>query len=120
MVLVDTSVWIEHLRARAPGLAHLLTEGQVLSHLLVVGELACGNLSDRRRILADLSTLPSVKHASHQEVLDLVENRRLWGQGIGWIDSHLLASTLITGCEFWTFDKVLHRVARGIGLSLYH
>lgn len=116
MVLVDTSVWVEHFRNRSPGVAQLLTEGLVLMHPFIIGELACGNLKDRANILAHLSTLPGSKEASNSEVFRLIEDRRLWGKGIGWVDGHLLASALITQCEFWTLDKKLHQIARGAGV----
>ena len=112
MVLVDTSVWIEHLRVGEPALAKLLSDAAVLIHPFIVGELACGNLKNRVRVLADLGTLPVSKSASHDEVIRLIEDRRLWGKGIGWVDGHLLASALITGCRFWTLDKGLRQVAR--------
>jgi predicted nucleic acid-binding protein len=117
MVLVDTSVWIEHLRVGEPALAELLTEASVLIHPFITGELACGNLKNRTRVLADLNTLPASKSASHNEVFRLIENRRLWGKGIGWVDGHLLASALVTECQFWTLDKRLRQVARDAGVA---
>ncbi len=116
MVLVDTSVWIEHFRTGEPALVDLLTEAAVLIHPFVIGELACGNLKNRTRVLADLNALPASKSASHNEVVRLIEDRRLWGKGIGWIDGHLLASALVTGCQFWTFDRRLYQIARDAGV----
>jgi predicted nucleic acid-binding protein len=112
MVLVDTSVWIEHFRRGEPRLVDSLSEGLVLTHPWIIGELACGNLRDRAAILADLSALPVAAPAADSDVLALIENRKLWGRGLGWIDMHLLASTLLSNCQFWTLDKRLARAAR--------
>ncbi len=120
MILVDTSVWIEHLRAGSPGLARLLERGLVLAHPAVIGELACGNLKNRDRVLADLAALPRAVEATHEEALRLVEDRKLWGAGLGWIDAHLLASALLTDCGFWTLDRKLERAASGAGIAPRH
>ena len=117
MVLVDTSVWIAHLRERQPVLADLLWNGLVVMHPFVTGELACGNLRKRAAILADLSALPLATRASDAEVMRLVEGRRLWGRGLGWIDAHLLASALISHCRLWTLDKRLRAAASELGVS---
>jgi hypothetical protein len=116
MVLADTSIWIEHFRHREPTLANLLSEGIVLMHPFVAGELACGNLKDRVAILSDLNALPAATLASHSEVLHLIEDRRLWARGLGWIDIHLLASALISNCRFWTLDILLAKAAAELGL----
>jgi hypothetical protein len=116
MTFVDTSVWIEHLRAGSPGLARLLERGLVLAHPSVIGELACGNLKNRARVLADLAALPRAVEATHEEALRLIEDRKLWGAGLGWIDAHLLASALLTNCGFWTLDRKLERAASGAGI----
>src|SRR5437899_1989938 len=104
MVLADTSVWIEHFRRGEQRLGDHLSEGVVLIHPFVCGELACGNLKDRAAILSDLHALPAATLASDAEVLQLVEGRRLWGRGLGWIDAHLLASALLSKCRLWTLD----------------
>ena len=117
MVLADTSVWIQHFRYGERALADLLSDGLVLMHPFVWGELACGNLKDRAGILSDLRTLPPAKSASNAEVLQFVEDRRLWGRGLGWIDAHLLASALLSHCRFWTLDKSLEQAATELGLS---
>jgi predicted nucleic acid-binding protein len=116
MVLADTSVWIEHFRHREPALVDLLSEGLVLIHPFVSGELACGNLKGRAAILSDLHALPPATLASNAEVLHLIEDRRLWGRGLGWIDAHLLASALLSNCRFWTFDIRLAKAAAELGL----
>jgi predicted nucleic acid-binding protein len=86
-------------------------------HPFVVGELACGNLKNRAQLLADLQTLPSAALASTAEALRLIEDRRLYGRGLGWIDVHLLASALVSGCAFWTLDKRLANAAAKLGLQ---
>ena len=116
MVLADTSVWIQHFRQGEPKLARHLTEGRVLMHPFVLGELACGNLKNRAEILSDLRELPPAKPASTAEALQLIEDRRLWGRGLGWVNVHLLASALLSDCGFWTLDKRLGRAAAELGL----
>ena len=118
MVLVDTSVWVDHLRYDNVELRRLLDSGRVLSHPFVIGELSCGNLRNRRVILELLDALPTALLAEHLEVLHLVEERRLFGQGLGWIDVHLLASALLQNCAFWTLDKALHNAALKVGILL--
>lgn len=117
MVLVDTSVWIQHFRQGEQTLADRLSEGLVLMHPFVSGELACGNLRNRSTILADLRALPSAKVALDVEVQRLIEDRRLWGRGLGWIDLHLLASALLSLCALWTLDKRLGEAAKKLGLA---
>jgi predicted nucleic acid-binding protein len=117
MVLVDTSVWIAHFRERQPVLIDLLRDGLVLAHPFVSGELACGNLSKRASLLADLATLPAAAPATDAEVMRLVESRKLWGRGLGWVDAHLLASALISHCRLWALDKRLRTVASELGLK---
>jgi predicted nucleic acid-binding protein len=120
MVLADTSVWIQHFRLREPALADCLGEGVVLMHPFVAGELACGNLKNRAAILSDLQALPQAAVASHAEVLRLIEERPLWGRGLGWIDIHLLAAALLSDCGLWTLDKRLARAAKEFGLCWAH
>jgi hypothetical protein len=120
MILVDTSVWIAHFRYGGPKLAELLNKALVVVHPFVVGELACGNLKNRALILGDLEVLPSAVSATHDEVLRLVEDRKLWGHGIGWIDAHLLASALLSSSPLWTLDAKLARAAATAGVKLYH
>src|SRR5208337_4689229 len=111
MILVDTSVWIAHFRKGGSKLGGLLSEALVMVHPFVMGEVACGNLKNRVRILSDLEALPSAVSATHAEVMRLLEFRKLWGLGIGWIDAHLLASALLSDCQFWTLDGRLVRAA---------
>jgi predicted nucleic acid-binding protein len=119
MILVDTSVWITHLREGGSALTALLIEGVVLTHPFVIGELACGNLKHRARILSDLNVLPAAVPATHEEALRLIEDRKLWGEGIGWIDAHLLASSLLSNSSFWTIDERLNRSAAVAGVKIY-
>jgi predicted nucleic acid-binding protein len=116
-LLVDTSVWIDHLRYGDAGLARLLQDGLVFTHPFVIGELACGNLARRGEILELIGTLPAVPVADHEEVLGFVESRRLMGKGLGWVDVHLLASAALAAVPLRTSDKTLAAVARMLGLD---
>lgn len=118
MILVDTSVWIEHLRTGNNRLRSLLFDEQVLCHPFIVGELACGMLGNRREILSTLRALPEAPFLEHEEVLSFLEDRRLYGRGLGWVDAHLLASTLVTGCTLWTLDKPVRRAAAALNVSV--
>ena len=111
MVLVDTSVWVSHLRDGNAELANLLNDGRVLCHPLIVGELACGNLKDRAVILSFLQLLPLSIEAEHDEVLSFIENNRLMGKGMGYVDVHLITSAVLTGVPIWTLDKKLAQTA---------
>lgn len=111
MVLVDTSVWIDHFRRGHSGLFEQLEEGSVLCHPFVVGELACGNLGNRTEILDLLQALPMAPMAEHGEVLYLLQELGLYGRGLGWVDVHLLASARLLGCPIWTLDKGLAKAA---------
>jgi predicted nucleic acid-binding protein len=115
MTLVDTSVWVDHLRRRNDRLAGLLDDARVLCHPFIIGELACGNLAERGRILRLLGALPGVPLAEHEEVLKLAGAHKLHGHGLGWIDMHLLASTLLAGCGLWTLDRRLEATAVRMG-----
>ena len=111
MILVDTSVWVEHFRQGKIGLDTLLNDGQVMCHPFIAGELACGNLRNRSQILTLLNTLPMALVADHEEVLQLIEKYRLMGKGLGLIDMHLLASSMLTNVPLWTLDKRLKRMS---------
>ena len=114
MILVDTSVWVDHLRKGSRELSALLNDGRVVCHPYVIGELACGNMRNRAEVLSLMAALPSATAAGHDEALRLVSERKLHGKGLGWIDVHLLASTLLTGCALWTKDKALAATARAL------
>lgn len=117
MVLVDTSVWVDHLRSGNSGLKKLLHEGRVVCHPFIVGELACGNLSNRSEILSLLQALPLATHAEHEEVMRFIENYSLMGKGLGYIDMHLIASALLTKSPLWTLDRQLKVVSSELGLE---
>jgi predicted nucleic acid-binding protein len=119
MVLVDTSVWVFHLRKGSPGLADLLNNGKVLSHPFILGELTCGNLKDRPVILSYLELLPMSIVAEHEEVLSFIENNRLMGKGLGYVDVHLLASAVLTEVLIWTLDKKLAQTADTLHLKYF-
>ena len=116
MILVDTSIWIEHLRSQLPQLARQLEAGMVATHPWVIGELACGNLTNRQIALGLLSALPHVSVATDHEVLLTIENRRLMDQGIGFIDAHLLTAAMLSQATIWTNDRRLSAVAANLGL----
>jgi predicted nucleic acid-binding protein len=117
MILVDTSVWVDHLRHGNDALVRLLNENEVLIHPFVIGELACGFLRNRSEILGLLAELPEAVVADHQEVLDFVERRRLYGMGIGWIDAHLVSSALLSRAGLLALDKPLAKAVSALGIS---
>jgi predicted nucleic acid-binding protein len=111
MVLVDTSVWVSHLREMRADLVNLLNDGEVACHPFIVGELACGNLRNRRIILSLLEALPMVAEAEHEEVLTFIEGHGLMEKGLGYVDVHLLASAALSRLPIWTLDRKLEQVA---------
>ena len=118
MILVDTSVWINHLRKGSTLLNSLLLNSAVLIHPFVIGELACGNLHNRSQILTLLGDLPASTLAEDQEVLFFIEHNNLMGRGIGYVDAHLLASvSLSSPSSLWTVDRKLNDVATSLGLT---
>ncbi len=117
MILVDTSVWVEHLRHGDDELRAHLEHGEVFCHPLVIGELACGSMRHRSQILELLKSLPSAPVAEHDEAIHFLDNRRLYGCGLGWIDIHLLASASLAGARLWTMDRALNKAAEQLGSS---
>jgi hypothetical protein len=118
VILVDTSVWIDHLRRGEPRLVVVLDAGEVLLHPFVLGELACGNLARRNEVLALLRDLPQAPVATDDEALDFIDRRQLMGRGIGYVDVHLLASVFLVGAaRLWTRDKRLSIVAHEMKLT---
>ena len=117
MVLVDTSVWVSHLRDGNADLEKLLNDGEVVCHPFIVGELACGNLKNRHEILTYLQSLPMTTLAEDEEVLKFIENNQLVGKGLGYIDIHLIASAVLTDVRLWTFDKTLDKITKKIGIN---
>jgi predicted nucleic acid-binding protein len=117
MVLIDTSVWVAHLRSGTIGLEALLNDGHVVCHPFIIGELACGNLKNRDEILSLLQALPVALPAEHEEVMRFIENYHLMGKGLGYIDVHLLASAFLTKIPLWTLDKKLQEVSSKLELK---
>ena len=118
MILVDTSVWIDHLRGSDHRLTQLLEGGRVLVHPFVIGEIALGNLRRRDRVLDALHDLPRAAVATEQEVLNFIDRNALFGYGIGYVDAHLLAAIQLTpSAKLWTHDKRLHDAADHLTLA---
>ena len=117
MILVDTSIWVAHFRTGNSHLETLLNNGEVVCHPFVVGELACGNMKNRKEILSLLQALPMAEMAGHHEVLYFIEHNQLMGKGLGYIDVHLLASVLLTKIPLWTSDKKLKAASAELNLS---
>jgi predicted nucleic acid-binding protein len=111
MVLVDTSVWVEHLRKKEDRLAGLLNDGQVACHPFIIGELACGHLKNRSEILTLLKVLPSCPWVEHDEIFNFIDINRLTGLGLGYIDMSLLASAALSGMNLWTIDRRFQHAA---------
>lgn len=118
MILADTTVWVDHLRSASSLLHQLLDAEQVLMHPFVIGELALGHIRQRRLILTTLEELPAIHISDPEEVLTLIEQRKLVAIGIGYVDTHLLASTITTpGCQLWTRDRRLAEIAARLGVA---
>jgi predicted nucleic acid-binding protein len=119
VILVDTSVWIDHLRSELTHLSQLLRDEQILIHAMVVGELACGFLPDRAGYLEFLGDLPEAPTVFHEEeVLAFIERNRLMGRGIGYVDVHLLASAMLApDTQIWSTDRRLQTVSAELGLA---
>ena len=117
MILVDTSVWIHHFRKTDPELVGYLSIGSVACHPFIIGELACGNLGNRAEILSLLQALPSTPILEPDEILLFVENNALMGRGLGYVDMHLLASSILGNVYLWTADRRLREAATELGVS---
>lgn len=116
MILADTTVWVDHFRNPEPGLLEHLAMNGILMHPMVIGELACGNLSNRKTVLRELLSLPRVPEPTHESVLSLIESKEFMGRGVGFIDFHLLCSVLRQGdVSLWTRDNRLNRIAGDLG-----
>jgi predicted nucleic acid-binding protein len=118
VILVDTSVWVDHLRRGNRALAEALEVGVVATHPFVIGELACGTIRRRAEVLSLLARLDTMPVVDNAEARGLVEERRLMGRGIGWVDVHLLASSLLTRAQLWSLDRRLASIARELGVAL--
>ena len=118
MILIDSSVWIDHLRSADADLAQLLNHGQVLAHPFVIGELSLGNLRQRAVIIGALQDLPKAVVADDAEVMGFIDRHALFGRGIGYVDAHLLASVRLTpDAMLWTRDRRLHEIAADMGIA---
>src|SRR4030042_1662731 len=107
MIIVDTSVWIDHLNKGSIDLSMLLSKGMVLIHPFIIGEISLGRLRNRCEILSLLNALPHANIADHEEVIEFIEGNQLVGVGIGWIDAHLLASMKLSNATILTTDKAM-------------
>ena len=116
MILVDTSIWVDHFRSRNARLVELLNEEQVAIHPFIIGELSLGSIKNKTEIMSLLAKLPTVPVAEHEEVLATVSSHKLSGTGIGWIDAHLIASALLGNAKLLTKDKALHQAGRTTGV----
>lgn len=114
-VLVDTSIWIDHLRRSHAGLRSLLEDDVVVTHAFVLGELVLGGLSDSTR--TDLERLRRVEDVSHDEAMHFVETNNIAGSGAGWVDIHLLAASVVGGCLLWTKDRALAKAAQRVQVA---
>jgi predicted nucleic acid-binding protein len=119
VILVDTSVWVEHLRTGHATLVALLETGAVLGHPWVTGELALGHLSQRQEIVRLLRSLPKAAVPTDDETMTFIDRHRLYGLGIGYVDTHLLAATCLTAdAALWTTDRRLAAAAWGLGCAI--
>ena len=111
LILVDTSVWIKHLREGNQNLSQLLEQGLVASHPFIIGEIACGDIKNRYEIISLINDLPSTDVLDHSDIMEFIENRKIMNKGIGYIDVHLLGSALVSETPLWTLDKALRKIA---------
>lgn len=119
MILVDTSVWVNFIRSNNLVLASLLEERQVSIHDFIIGELACGNLHNRKEVIESLSSLPHLPLASHEEVLYLIDSKKLIGKGLSYVDFHLIASALLTEVPIWTIDQRFNQIIGELGIRFH-
>ena len=117
MILVDSSIWIDHLRRESAAVSLLLSESRVLAHPFVIGEIAVGNLQNRRQVLDTLRNLPAAVVASDEEALEFIDRYLLAGRGLGYIDVHLLAAARLSDAGLLTTDKRLQASAELLSLS---
>jgi predicted nucleic acid-binding protein len=117
MVLVDTSVWISHLRDGNAEMESLLNNARVMCHPFITGEIACGNIQNRTEVLSLLKNLPQTPQLPHEDVLYFIDKQGLIGKGLGYVDLHLLASAVLTGVPIWTLDSRFHRTSKQLGFA---
>lgn len=116
-ILVDTSVWVQHFREGSPKLADLLKDGCVLCHPFIIGELACGEINNRKEVLLLLSRLPEAVQAEHKEVLQFIEKKKLMSQGLGYVDVQLLAAAALSDALIWSTNKKLNAAAQKLKIK---
>ncbi len=117
LVLADTSIWIKHFREGQTHLVSLLEQGFIACHPFIIGELACGSLKNRSEIINLLTALPKVKVLEHSEVMEFIETQKLMSLGIGYVDTHLLGSSLLSDTPLWTLDKSLVKAAKSLNTN---
>ena len=117
MILADTSVWVDHLRAPDPHLSSLPNRDEILVHPWTIGEIACGSFANRKRVIEFLQGLPQLNPASHDEVLLFLDGQQAFGKGIGYVDANLLTSALVEKCKVWTKDKRMGAIAAQLSLA---
>ena len=120
MILVDTSVWVDHFRNNNARLVELLADEQVLIHPFIIGELSLGSLRNRSEIIGLLSELPLAPVAEHGEVMAMIHKHKLFGTGIGWVDAHLIASALLAHARLLSNDKALLQAGKVTGVIASH
>ncbi|MFZ4778036.1 MAG: type II toxin-antitoxin system VapC family toxin [Terrimicrobiaceae bacterium] len=120
MILADTSLWVDHFRRGHPRFEAALQQNRIFTHQVVIGELATGNLGNRKHVLALLRRLPAVKSATADECLAFLESHRLYGRGVGWSDIQLLAAARLSKVMLWTIDKRLAEASRHLGVAFSH
>ena len=116
-ILVDTSVWVKHLRETDKDLTRLLEQGLVACHPFIIGELACGGIKNRYEIISLLNDLPLTIILDHNEIMEFIEYRKVMNKGIGYVDVHLLGAGLVSETPLWTFDKSLRRIANQLSIE---
>ena len=117
MVLVDTLVWISHLRYGNSKLQNLLEDCRVVSHPFIIGELACGNINNRTEIISLMQSLPMLDVVEHEELLLFIEHNQMMGKGLGFVDVHLVAAAILAGVPLWTKDKKLKQACSGLRIN---
>ena len=116
LILVDTSVWIKHLREGDKDLTLLLENGLVACHPFIIGELACGGMKNRNEIINLLNDLPLASQLEHDEIMEFIDNRKIMNQGIGYVDTHILGSAIVSETRLWTLDKSLRKIAEKLSI----
>ena len=117
MVLVDTSVWVSHLRGGNSMLEKLLEDCRVVTHPFIIGELACGNISNRTEIISLMQALPMLDVIEHEELLLFIEHNQMMGIGLGFVDVHLVAAAMLAGIPLWTQDKKLRQACSQLNID---